>query len=194
MPAAPRVAISVALDTPDGSAAPDGPEGPERLLDPGFIAHPWRYLLQCGLCTLVIGGIMLLLDVFLHAAIITSLGATTFIVFALPHSRSAHPRRLLGGYGWGLLTGLACQQLADRLAWEPTLVEGGYAILWGALAIGLATLLMVATNTEHPPAAGCALSLVLQPWDLRALLFVVATVVLLAATRYALRRVLINLA
>jgi len=158
------------------------------------VAHPWRYLIQCGLCTLVIGGIMLLLDVFLHAAIITSLGATTFIVFALPRSRSAHPRQLLGGYGWGLVIGLVCHQLAQRIAWEPQSAEGGHAIAWGALAIGLATLAMVATNTEHPPAAGCALSLVLQPWDLRALLFVIATVTLLAAARYALRGVLINLA
>ena len=191
MPAAPRLAASAA---PERSTASAEPEGPERLLDPGFVAQPWRYLLQCGLCTLVIGGIMLLLDVFLHAAIITSLGATTLIVFALPRSRSAHPRRLLGGYGWGLAAGLACHHLAQRVAWNPELPEGGHAILWGALAIGLATLLMVATNTEHPPAAGCALSLVLQSWDLRALLFVIATVALLAAAKYALRGVLINLA
>lgn len=137
---------------------------------------------------------MLLLDVMLQAAIITSLGATTFVVFALPRSRAAHPRRLLGGYGWGLAAGLACHHLAQRTTWEPWFLEGEQAILWGALAIGLATLMMVATNTEHPPAAGCALSLVLQPWDLQALLFVIATVALLAVAKYALRRVLINLA
>lgn len=162
--------------------------------DPQFRQHAGRYIGQCALATISIGAIMLVLDAFLHAAIITSLGATTFIVFALPRSYSARWRSLLGGYGWGMLAGLICH-VAAGLPWLVEALPGPVGtIVWGACATGLATLLMVATNTEHPPAAGLALGLVVQPWDMRALLFVSGAVVLLSFVRHALRHTLINLA
>jgi hypothetical protein len=52
---------------------------------------------------------------------------------------------------------------------------------------------MVATNTEHPPAAGFALGLVLQSWDYRTLVYVLVCVCLLAIIRLVLKRFLIDL-
>lgn len=67
-------------------------------------------------------------------------------------------------------------------------------ILFGALAVGLAIFGMVITHTEHPPAAGVALSLVVRPWGANTLLFVATAVLILAAAHRASRCILIDLA
>jgi CBS-domain-containing membrane protein len=67
-----------------------------------------RPLLQSLLATLCIVGIMLALDLLLQTAIVTTLGATTFIVFAMPNARPAQPRRLLSGYLAGAIAGVLC--------------------------------------------------------------------------------------
>lgn len=154
-----------------------------------------RYVAQCALAALVIGATMLFLDALLHTEIIATLGATTFILFALPSSYAAQPRALLGGYFWGILTGALCCFLANRLPLPAmVMLSSAQDILFGALAVGLAILGMVVTNTEHPPAAGVALSLVIRPWAMNTLLFVAAAVILLAVAHRALRHVLIDLA
>ena len=62
-----------------------------------------------------------------------------------------------------------------------------------ALAVGLGLLLMVATNTEHPPAAGVALGIVIDPWQWSAIAFVIISALALSAVRAALRPKMINL-
>lgn len=167
----------------------------DGLLDAKARAHPWRYVAQCALAAVTIGATMLFLDALLHTEIIATLGATTFILFALPTSHGARPRALLGGYFWGIVAGAACCALADRLPLQQVALSSrAQDILFGGLAVGLAILAMVVTNTEHPPAAGVALSLVVRPWTVNTLLFVAAAVLLLAAAHRALRRFLIDLA
>ncbi|MBC7255606.1 MAG: HPP family protein [Chloroflexi bacterium] len=167
----------------------------DRLFDAKARAHPWRYIAQCALAAVTIGATMLFLDALLHTEIIATLGATTFILFALPTSHAARPRALLGGYFWGIIAGAVCCALADHIPFrESALPSRAQDILFGGLAVGLAILGMVTTNTEHPPAAGVALGLVVRPWTMNTLLFVAAAVLLLAATHRALRRFLIDLA
>ncbi len=62
-----------------------------------------------------------------------------------------------------------------------------------ALSVGLGILLMAATNTEHPPAAGTALGLVTDGWSWPALVFILTSAIALSLIRAALRSRLINL-
>ena len=62
-----------------------------------------------------------------------------------------------------------------------------------ALSIGLGALLMVITNTEHPPAAGIAFALVIDPWSWSAILFVISSVIIFSVVRIIMRPKLTNL-
>jgi CBS-domain-containing membrane protein len=62
-----------------------------------------------------------------------------------------------------------------------------------ALAVGLGTMIMVATSTEHPPAAGTALGLVISPWSWSAIVFIMSSALALSIVRIALRPRLVNL-
>ena len=52
---------------------------------------------------------------------------------------------------------------------------------------------MAVTNTEHPPAAGTALGLVIVGWSWSAVLFIMSSAVILSLIRLILRPRLINL-
>ena len=65
--------------------------------------------------------------------------------------------------------------------------------VFGALAVGIAILLMTLTNTEHAPAAGIALGLVLNEWDYATILFIFAALLFMIALRRFLRPLLIDL-
>ena len=145
----------------------------------------WRsYLWQSALATLAVIAILYVLNVTIHAAIVAALGASTFIVFAIPHNITAEPRRLIGGHAVGLAVGAFCH----FAVLQPLLGGGGTFpyVLASALAVGMSIFLMVITNTEHPPAAGTALGLVAQPWGYLTVISVLGFAVLLSLARYLL--------
>jgi CBS-domain-containing membrane protein len=72
-------------------------------------------------------------------------------------------------------------------------LQEGSRVLFGALSVGLAILLMVVTNTEHPPVAGLALGFVLNEWNFRTVVVVFAGIVLLAILKTLLRPMLVDL-
>ena len=65
-------------------------------------------------------------------------------------------------------------------------------VIFGGLAVGLAMFLMTITNTEHAPAAGMALALVLNPWKLETIVFIFASVLWLKFIKKLLRRHLMD--
>ncbi|MFO7917666.1 MAG: HPP family protein [Anaerolineae bacterium] len=165
-----------------------------RIAKGGFREKPGRCILQCTLATLTVLGIFFLLDVLLRSTLVSSLGASTFIVFAMPHSRPARSRALVGGYIVGTLCGTLCSLAADcALAASTGLTPRTRLIIFGALAIGLAILIMLATDTGHPPAAGLALGFVADPWNEITVVFVLGAISLLALARYLLRHTLVDL-
>lgn len=88
----------------------------------------------------------------------TALASTNFVLFAMPHSPPARVRSAFGGHLIALVVGLACALIphtSSRLS--VTLVY--------ALAVGLAFFGMLVTDTEHPPAAGTALSAAMVGWS-----------------------------
>jgi CBS-domain-containing membrane protein len=165
-----------------------------RILDRRFHKHVARYVFQCGLATLAVLLILLVLDVITQAVIIASLGASSFIAFTMPHTNASRPRYLIGGYVWGIAAGVGMNGLSD-LVGDP--VVAGVTlrgdVLFGAAAVGLAILMMVITDTEHPPAAGLALGVVLARWDTLALVVPLVGIVALSLARLALKPILINL-
>ncbi len=131
---------------------------------------------------------------FLHLikyhGIVAALGATTFMIFTMPHRVSTRARYVIGGYTMGALAGILATLAFKTQAPQTLALE---TFLVGAITVGVASLLMVVTNTEHPPAAGFALALILQPWDFGTLAYVLTWVCFLSVAKRCLKRYLIDL-
>ena len=165
-----------------------------KLIDEKARQNIWPYIIQCGLATLTILLILVFLDVIKHTAIIATLGSSAFLVFALPSSYSSRPRPLIGGYVVAIIIGAGCYYLSSLhiLEYLPISLHTIY-IIFAALAVGLSIFAMVVTDTEHGPAAGMALGLVLNTWDYKTLIFVIFAVITLAVIRHLFRKRMIDL-
>lgn len=116
------------------------------------IRDNWRsYLLQTALCVVSLIIIMVLLKES-NIVVISSLGATAFIVFAMPRSRAARFRNTVNGHIIGLLCGIAFSLIPHATVWPAATIYAG--------AVGAAFLLMLVTDFKHPPAAGTAMGMV----------------------------------
>jgi len=164
------------------------------VFDEKFRRNKVRYVFQCILATMAVFFVLLVLDAMTDAAVIASLGATSFIVFTMPGAHLSRPRFLIGGYLVGIAAGGLCYSLSlvPSLAQLPIVREIPY-VVFGALAVGLAILVMVVTDTEHPPAAGLALGLVLDEYNHRTVAVVLIGVVALFIIKTVLRPVLKDL-
>ncbi len=155
-----------------------------RLLDPNLEHGLARYAFQCLLAALTVLGVLLLLDSAQQTAIIASIGASCFLVFTAPRSFASRTRGILGGYAVGTTVGVGCSLLAGLSgsgSWDAV------HIIAGAASVGLAIFVMVATDTEHPPAAGLALAYVLNEWTPLTLAAVMGAAAFLAAVRLLLK-------
>lgn len=164
-----------------------------RLFDANFRTHRAQYFKQTLMATLTMMVVLLLLDLVDQTVLIASLGASTFIVFSMPHTKRSEPRYLVGGYVVGTLAGCSLSLMATQLiglsAADPRIVQ----ICCAALALGLAFLIMVVTDTEHPPAAALALGFVLNDWDLFALIVVMSGIVLITTIKELIKPRLLDL-
>jgi CBS-domain-containing membrane protein len=165
-----------------------------NIIDKKLKKNLARYVFQCGLATGTILLILIFLDILTHTAIIATLGATAFIVFTMPRAYASGPRPLFGGYLIGICIGILCSLLADSILRVPVIITQITAyILFGALSVGIAIFLMTITNTEHAPAAGMALGLVINEWDLLTIAFIVVAVLFMAGLRTFLNPLMIDL-
>ncbi|HEY91237.1 MAG TPA: HPP family protein [Dehalococcoidia bacterium] len=166
----------------------------DGLLDRQFLRNPKPFILQ-SLAAFIISAIILyFVEILTHAAIVAALGSSTFIVFAIPHSRTAEPRKLIGGHIVGIAAGAFCYFVLLTGFLEGAVERWEY-VTWlvGALAIGLSIFFMTITNTEHPPAAGTALGIVAHVWSNQAIIFMIVCVVCLAVVRKILGHRLVDL-
>jgi len=155
-----------------------------EIIDKSFKQAPKSFVIQSLLAVVTVAIILYFVEVLTHAAIVAALGASTFVVFAMPHSNTARPRSLIGGHIVGLLCGTFCYYvfLSDPVGGLITTWEFTTLFVY-ALAVGLSIFLMAITNTEHPPAAGTALGIVIHPWSYQAAIFVLLFAVGLAIVR-----------
>ena len=165
-----------------------------HLIDRRFRRHWRNYIIQCGLAALALLIVLLVVDVVLQAAIVVAIAATAFIVFVAPHSMASTPRRVIGGHVVALIVGTAFSLLYLMPGFGEHIVGSHFAAdVIAVFSVGLSILLMVLTNTEHPPAAGTALGLVIGGWAPSAVLFVLLGALILSAVHRLLRPHLTNL-
>lgn len=123
---------------------------------------------------------------------IASIGASTFIVFTFPHTKSAHCRFLIGGYVIGGVFGIVfCKAVAY---WERQVSFPFPPYILGcSLALLFTMLFMSALNYEHPPAAAFTIAVTTSATPVLAGLTSVGFICLLCLIRYLLRNRLVNL-
>jgi len=165
-----------------------------EIIDKSFVGKPKSYIIQGLMATAVTAIILYFVEVLTHAVIVAALGASTFIVFAMPHSITAQPRRLIGGHIVGLICGTLCYYafLTGPLRELAANSEFIFYISC-ALSVGLSIFLMTITNTEHPPAAATAISVVVYGWSYQITMFVLLSAIGLATARRLLRSRLVDL-
>jgi len=141
----------------------------------------WRhYLLQTLLAIIILLFITLILGKK-KVVTISAMGATSFILFAMPNSIPAKTKNVIGGH----LVGLACGALF-YVADLPFCIEY-------SLAAGLAIFFMVILNVEHPPAAGTAMAVVINEVSLEVFITIMLSAVLLSQFRWYMRKYLKDL-
>ena len=175
------------------------PLGPFRsfidgLWDRNFVSRLPNYIFQCGLATTSLIVILLVEDAVFRAAIVVAVASTAFTVFVVPHSVAASPRRVIGGHVVAVIVGTILAfvlqiPVLESASEEFRLIRDVAA----ALSVGMSIFVMVFTNTEHPPAAGTALGLLIPGWTLSAVIFILLSALILSIIRLVLRPKLINL-
>lgn len=125
-----------------------------------------------------------------QAVIIASLGATAFVVFALPEKFTAKPRGVIGGHLIGILCGLVGACLLQILPTNHSFIENAVY----AFSVGLSIFIMVISDTEHPPAAGTAMGIAIRGFSFHAIAGVLLFAILFSIIRWLLRNKLRDLA
>jgi CBS-domain-containing membrane protein len=119
---------------------------------------------------------LLFLDIVKESAIITAIGASSFMVFAMPHRYSAKDRRILGGYLVGLVVGFLFYSISE-ISQHNVFLSYQYIIIFSAAAsVGLSIFFMVLFNIEHAPACGVALGLVINEWTYQTIIFILGAI------------------
>jgi len=136
-----------------------------------------RYLIQSFFAALTIFVVLLFLSLQ-HAVIIASIGATAFIIFAMPKNITSKPRNVIGGHLIGILSGFLCALIPHPLFF--------YSVLVYSLAVGISIFVMVVINTEHPPASGTALSVAITGFSSNAIIAVMTSVIILSLAHHFL--------
>ena len=164
------------------------------IIDKKFRKNTTKYIFQCILATLTFLAILLFLDILNEIAIITALGASTFIVFTMPKQYSSDPRRLIGGYLIGLVVGFIFYSISTSYFIEDIITNHTTSfIIFGSTAVGFSIFIMAITNSEHAPAAGIALGLVINKWDYLTIIYIILAILWMYGIKTLLRKYLMDL-
>ena len=156
-----------------------------------YIHSKWpQYLLQCFLAIVSLFLILIIGDSVMRAAIVVGVASSAFTIFVVPDSIAATPRKVIGGHLVAILIALLIIVLIQVLN-----INDSRLILniCAAVSVGIGIIIMVVTNTEHPPAAGTSLGLIIHGFDWSSVIFIIASTILLSLIRIILRHRMINL-
>jgi len=154
-----------------------------QWIDEGFRRSPGHYILQTLMAFVCVVVLVLVLEIITNGVIVAALGASAFIVFAMPKHDTARPRSLIGGHVLCLVIGLACSLPLRLGCVSPGVGQG----LMGAVAVAVSIFGMVVFNAEHPPAAGNALAFAITIGGWGPITFTLGAVCFLSLVRYVLR-------
>ena len=141
----------------------------------------WKYYILQSLLAAVTIFILVIVLGKEKMVVLSAMGATAFIVFAMPKAVSAKTRNVMGGH----LTGIAVGAVFFFTN-MPFLIEY-------PLTVGLVFFLMVALDVEHPPAAGTALAVVINEVSLDVFITIMISAAVLSLCHYHLRKYLKDL-
>ena len=132
------------------------------------------------------------------AAGASSLASSSYLVFCVPHSVVAHPLKIIGSYVIAMTVGEMMRLFANYFCDILPLCQIGHPSMHifevaAAISVGIALLLMVLCKSEHPPAAGLAVVMVLDIRNLYALGIILFGAAMLAGIRVIFRNKLRNL-
>ena len=144
-------------------------------IDSKFSAYWKDYVRQSSYAAITVFFITIFLSD--NPVVIASIGATSFIVFAMPNNVSAEPKRIIGGHLVGFFVGVcfAVFPLMDILLFKA---------LWFSASVGITILIMVVMDVEHPPAAGTALGMTLVGYTNSSASAIIISVIFLAFIGY----------
>ncbi|MGB2631009.1 MAG: HPP family protein [Candidatus Omnitrophota bacterium] len=157
-----------------------------RYFDRKFQENKRQYIVQSLLAGFAVAFALVFFDVVRQPVIIASFGASAFIAFTMPQREISSPRRLIGGYLVGIVVGCLIHFLADIYN-ANYMLDRIMTVIAGGTAVCLAVFLMTITDTEHAPATSIALGLVINVWDLRTVLLIVAGISLISAIQRVFR-------
>ena len=160
-----------------------------------YIHSKWsHYIFQCGLAAVSLIFILLIGDTLLRAAIVVGVASSAFTVFVVPDSVAATPRKVIGGHCVAIIIATIIIGFLSVLGVEGY-GEGSRLVvdIAAAMSVGIGIIVMVVTNTEHPPAAGTSLGLIIHNSDWTSIVFIIGSVLLLSVIRMVLRGRMINL-
>ena len=143
-----------------------------------FRAYWKAYVGQSAIAGLTTFLVLLFLSLE-EAVIIAALGASAFIVFARPFDITARAQNVVGGHLICFTIGCLCA----RIPHDGTPLT----LACHATAVGLAVLVMVITNTQHPPAAATALGMAVRGYSEPALAAIVTITLILALAHMIFR-------
>lgn len=135
-------------------------------------------MIQCLLATFTVFIVLLFLSMR-NAVIIASIGASAFIIFAMPKNITAKPRKVIGGHCVGLLAGSLCAMIPHPGAFFSALVY--------ALAVGISFFIMVVIDTEHPPAAATSLGFAITGFSMNAAVALLISILILSFVHHFFR-------
>jgi CBS-domain-containing membrane protein len=163
------------------------------LVDPRFRSRSRQALFQAALAAGTLALVLIFEDALANAAIVTAIAASTFRAFVNPGADMAQPRRMIGGHFVAIIVAFVFSIVIYDVSGGSISGHAVFKDIFAASAVGTAIVVMAVTNTEHAPAAGTVLGLVLQPWSAGAAAAVLAAAVCITITRLILRRHLVDL-
>jgi CBS-domain-containing membrane protein len=120
-----------------------------------------------------------------NLVVAASLAATAFTIFIMPHSITASMRNVVGGYIIAIIFG-------SLFAIIPIKSIIGQDIIY-AVAVGCSMFLMAVTNTEHPPAAGTTLGILIDGFSSQIIIGIALGVGVLTIVHWLLKPILLDL-
>jgi CBS-domain-containing membrane protein len=165
-----------------------------KLLDEKFKLNYKNYIFQCTLAAAVTFIIFLFVDIIASMIILTSYGATTFIAFTMPWGYASRPRNIIGGYFVGSIVGIVIHGIHIIFLNSNIIISSNLLLLISsALCVGVTSLILVITDTEHPPAVGMALGLIINNWSFLSILITLTAIITLTIIKEILKPHLIDL-
>ena len=165
-----------------------------NIIDRDLKTKAKSYIFQCSLATVSLIFILLIEDAVFNTAIVVAVASTAFMIFVVPNSVASTPRKVIGGHLIAVVIGLLFSVALQTSVIESATMDSRWLLdIIAAVSVGAGILSMVVTNTEHPPAGGTILGLVIHGWSWSAIIFILSSALILSIIRLLLRDKMVNL-